>query len=241
MWGVTATLVGTVAVLEVDARPLGSPGEGGSMSGGPMLISDIGGEHDVHGCWSTQDLGEGVQRLTFVAGGEVASAQLWLWREDTKAVGLPAPALQLAAPMEQPGIVEPVLDPGLSPEMEPVLDEAEPMLDPGLPPEMEPVLDEAEPMLDPALPPEVEPIARFESVFDRESLGTGAFEPPVAHEGEPADAWPAEERSGSFAVMELRHLTANVQRQHLPAIIALAAAFIAFLVVAFTGVGPTAF
>lgn len=192
MWGVTATLVGTVAVLEVDARPLGSPGQGG-----PMLISDAGGEHDVHGCWSTQDLGDGVERLTFVAGDEIASAQLWLWREDAKAVGLPAPALQVAAPMEQAEAGVLVLDP--------------------------------------------EPVARFASVFDRDSLGTGAFEPPLAYEGEPTEAWPAEERSGSFAVMELRHLTANVQRQHLPALIALAAALIAFLVVAFTGVGPTAF
>jgi hypothetical protein len=210
VWGVTATLVGTVAVLEVDARPLGSPD-----TGEPMLISDVGGEHDVHGCWSTQDLGDEVQRLTFVAGVEVASAQLWLWREETKAVELPAPALQVAAPLEQPATVERAPDP-------------EPAPDPDLEPALETAVAE-------------EPVARFESIFDRESLATGAFEPPVAHEDEPAEAWPAEERSGNFAVMELRHLTANVQRQHLPAIIALAAAFIAFLIVAFTGVGPTAF
>ena len=203
------------------------------MSGGPMLISDIGGEHDVHGCWSTQDLGDGVQRLTFVAGGEVASAQLWLWREDAKAVGLPAPALQLAAPMEQAERRR-----------------ARPLR------KWSPCSTRASRPISPCstrasrlrwspcstrAPARVEPVARFESVFDRDSLGTGAFEPPLAHEGEPAEAWPAEERSGSFAVMELRHLTANVQRQHLPAIIALAAALIAFLVVAFTGVGPTAF
>jgi hypothetical protein len=185
VWGAAATLVGTVAVLEIDARPLGAPG------GEPMLISEVGGEHDVHGCWSAEELTDGVRRLTFVAGGEVASARLWLWCEDTKAVEVPAPALQMVAPVQ------------------------------------------------PAAP-EGAAVPVFESIFDREEqLETGAFEPPVPYEGEP---WAAEERTaGGFAALDLRHLTANVQRQHLPALIALAAALVAFLLIAFTGVGPTAF
>jgi hypothetical protein len=192
LWAFAATLVGAVAVLEIDARPAEAPG-----AGEPMLISEADGEHDVHGCWKTEDLGEGVQRLTFVAAPEVASSRLWLWREETKAVELPPPALQFVAPA--------------------VVTE-------------EPEAPDA-------------PVERFESVFDRDQLGTGAFEPPVVYEPEAdaPDAWPSDERTGGFAVMDLRHITANVQRQHLPAIIALAAAFIAFLLIAFTGVGPTTF
>jgi hypothetical protein len=36
-------------------------------------------------------------------------------------------------------------------------------------------------------------------------------------------------------------LHVDVQRQHVPALLALIAAFVAFIVVAFTGVGPSVF
>lgn len=184
VWGAAATLAGAVAVLEVDARPLAAP------DGEPMLISEVAGEHDVHGCWGAEELTEGVRRLTFVAGAEVVSGRVWLWCEDAKAVEIPAPVLQMPAP---------------------VAEEAAPEDAPG-----------------------------FESIFDREELATGAFAAP-APKADESSTWLAGQRLGSFAAPDLRHLRDHVQRQHLPALVALAAAFVALLVIAFTGVGPTAF
>jgi len=185
VWGFTATLVGAVAVLEVDARPLGPP-DGPT----PMLISDADGVRDVHGCFTDEDLPDGGRRMTFVtSAAEAGASQYWLWRDGSAAVGLGTPTVEMA--FVQTGAAGAGEDAPAEP-------------------------------------------ARFESVFDREAFETGGFEPP-------ADAWPADERTGGFAVLDLRQLRANVQRQHLPALLALAAAFIAFLLVAFTGFGPHAF